>query len=144
MGKYLADQTIIDIPLNSLHALSHEVCNSLANISAYVQLLQLENVLDKAKADRITTEVSRINNMVNDFSRLSKPLSPKFVRLSLKELLNDTVRIIFLKAAISKVEIKTFFDENIYAKVDKTLLQQVMINIIDNATQSWNLEGRLV
>jgi hypothetical protein len=43
MGKYLSDQIIIDLPLNSLHALSHEVCNSLANISAYVQLLQLEN-----------------------------------------------------------------------------------------------------
>ena len=38
IGKYLADQTIIDLPLNSLHALSHEVCNSLANISAYAEL----------------------------------------------------------------------------------------------------------
>jgi len=143
MGKYLPDQTIIDMPLNSLHTLSHEVCNSLANISAYVQLLQLENVLDKAKADRIYTEVSRINKMVNDFSRLAKPLSPKFVRLSLKDLLNDTVGIMFPKAAISRVEIKTFFDENIYIRADKTLLQQVLINIIDNAIQAMELGGIL-
>lgn len=143
LGKYIPDQTIIDLPLNSLHALSHEVCNSLANISAYVQLLQLENVLDKSKADRISSEVSRINKMVNDFSRLAKPLSPKFIRLSLKELLNDTVGIMFPKAVINKVEIKTSFDEDVYLKADKTLLQQVIINIVDNAIQAMERGGTL-
>jgi signal transduction histidine kinase len=130
--------------VNTASMLSHEIRNSLSTISAYVQLLQLEKVLDTLKADKILTEVTRVNKILNDFKSLTRPSQLKFVRHSLNELLRYVVDLMLAKARIGKVDIKLMMPEqDVFAKVDKGSIQQVFINLIENAIQAMENGGTL-
>ncbi|MFS8500502.1 MAG: ATP-binding protein [Caldicoprobacter sp.] len=123
---------------------AHEIRNSLSTISAYVQLLQLEKVLDTLKADKILMEVARVNKILNEFKSLTRPSQLQFVRHSLNELLRYVVDLMLAKARIGKVEIKLIMPEqDVYAKVDKEYMQQVFINLIENAIQAMENGGTL-
>ncbi len=130
--------------INTISMVSHEIRNSLSTISAYVQLLQLEKVLDEMKADKILTEVTRVNKILNDFKSFARPSQLKFMRHSLNELLRYVVDLMLAKARIGKVEIKTIMPEqDVFAKVDKGYIHQVFINLIENAIQAMENGGTL-
>lgn len=130
--------------VNTASMLSHEIRNSLSTISAYVQLLQLEKVLDTLRADKILTEVTRVDKLLNDFKSLTRPPQLKLMRHSLNELLCYVVDLMLAKARIGKVDIKLMMPEqNVYVKVDKGAIQQVFINLIENAIQAMEKGGTL-
>lgn len=121
--------------------ISHEVKNSLSNISAYIQLLQLEKILDDKRAGKILTEISRINKILDEFKRLTKPIHMNFSRHSLNEILRSTIEIMKPKANIRGIKFSfSVPEEQIWIRADKNALQQVFINIIENAIQA--MEGR--
>lgn len=130
--------------INTISMVSHEIRNSLSTVSAYVQLLQLENVLDAVKADKILNEVTRVNKILNDFKNFTRPSQLKFMRYSLNELLRYVVDLMLAKARIGKVEIKTVMPEqDVFVQVDKEYIQQVFINLIENAIQAMEDGGTL-
>ncbi len=130
--------------VNTASMLSHEIRNSLSTISAYVQLLQLERILDSSRADRILMEVTRVNKLLNDFRRLTKPSHMNFSRCSLNILVRYTVDVMSPKANMEQVDIKlTMPKEDIFAKVDRDSMQQVFANLIENAIQAMEKGGTL-
>lgn len=130
--------------ISTVSIVSHEIRNSLSTISAYVQLLQLENVLDVLKADKILTEVSRVNKILNDFRNFTRPSQLNFVRHSLNELLQYVVDLMLPKARIGKVDVKVVIpQQDVFVKVDKGYIQQVFINLIENAIQAMENGGTL-
>ena len=52
--------------------ISHEVKNSLTNISAYIQLLQLEKGIAINSSSKILNEISRVTRLLDDFRLLSR------------------------------------------------------------------------
>lgn len=124
--------------------ISHEVKNSLSNISAYIQLLQLESVLDNNKAGKILTEISRINRILDDFRRLAKPFNMNFTRHSLNDILRSTIEIMRPKANIHGIQFNISMPEElIWLRADKNALQQVFVNIIENAIQAMEDGGSI-
>lgn len=122
--------------------LSHEVKNSLSNISAYIQLLQLEKILDNKSSGKILTEISRINRILDDFKRLTKPVHMNFSRHSLNDILRSTIEIMKPKANIRGIQFNISIPEElIWVRGDKNALQQVFINIIENAIQAMEGSG---
>lgn len=130
--------------INTASMLSHEIKNSLSNISAYIQLLQLERVLDNGRAEKILTEILRINKLLYDFKRLTKPVQMNFSRYSLNEILRSTIEIMKPKANMHKIGFNISIpEEPIYVKADKSALQQVFVNLIENAIQAMGSGGLL-
>lgn len=130
--------------INIASMISHEIRNSLSTISAYVQLLQLESILDRSRAERILMEINHVSKMLNDFRTLTKPVQLNFVRLSLNDLLKNTVDIMIPKAHMANVDIKLFLTNNdIYAKVDKDSIQEAFVNLIENAIHAMEDGGTL-
>ena len=91
--------------INTASMISHEIRNSLSTISAYVQLLQLESILTVRGSERILMEINHVSKMLNDFRTLTKPVQLNFVRLSLNDLLKNTVDIMIPKAHMANVDI---------------------------------------
>jgi len=124
--------------------LSHEVRNSLSTISAYIQLLQLQQVLDHQRAEKILGEVNRVSKLLNGFKTLARPMRFRFSRYSLKEILQNIVETMRPQAQMQNVEIQFLADDGdlrIYG--DKDSLCQVFVNLILNAIQAMEQGGRL-
>lgn len=150
-GKYLEleamNRTLAEFNndiVNTASMLSHEIRNSLSTISAYVQLLQLERVLDSSRADKILMEVTRVNKLLNDFKGLTRPSQLNFMKYSLNELLRYTVDLMLPKAHMENIHISLVMPEqHVFANVDKDSIQQVFINLIENAIQAMRKGGIL-
>jgi len=130
--------------INTASMIAHEIRNSLSTISAYVQLLQLESILDRSRADIILTEVTHVNKLLSDFKTLTKPIQFNFIRCSLNLLLKNIVDIMTPKAQMSMVDIKLkMLDNHIYVRIDKDSIQEAFVNLIENAIQAMEKGGTL-
>lgn len=128
--------------LKTASMLSHEIRNSLSTISAYVQLLQLQEVLDNAKGDKILTEIGRINKLLNNFRSLSEPLKFKLYKCSLDDLLISIVSSLSPKASMSNVTIDLLLaNDKVSVMMDAGYMERVFINIIVNAIQAMEHDG---
>lgn len=124
--------------------ISHEVKNSLTNISAYIQLLQLDKSINQFRGERILREISRVNRLLDDFKILSRHQQKNAIEQSLNEALQSVLYIMKPKAELNKVEIIYRPNEkDIYIKADKSALHHVFINIIDNAIEAMEDGGTL-
>lgn len=125
--------------------ISHEVRNSLTNISAYIQLLQLEKSIDKLRGDRILKEISRVNRLLDDFKLLSRHQRDNLQDHSLNEAIQFVVDMMRPKAELNNIEIIYYScDESINIEADRNALNQVFINLMDNAIQAMEEEGGLL
>lgn len=130
--------------LEASSIVSHEVKNSLTNISAYIQLLQLEKGIAITNSNRILNEISRVSRLLDDFRLLSKHDYDNTHLHSLKEIIQLVKDVMMSKARLSNVDIICDpFMEDIYIKADKNSLQQVFINLIDNAIDAMKDGGTL-
>ncbi len=128
--------------LRTASMISHEIRNSLSTISAYVQLLQLQNFLDNTKGDKILSEINRINKLVNNFRSLAEPLKFNFYKYSLNNLLSTVVTSLSAKAHMSNVIIDlTLPDQDMFVMIDRESMERVFINIIVNAIQAMEKKG---
>lgn len=121
--------------------ISHEVRNSLTNISAYIQLLQLEKTINKQRGDKILKEIARVNRLLDDFRLLSRHRRENIHVHSLNEIMQFVIDVMVPKAELNKVEILySPCQDNINISTDRNALHQVFINLIDNAIQA--MEGK--
>ncbi|MFU0799967.1 MAG: ATP-binding protein [Xylanivirga thermophila] len=130
--------------VNAASLLSHEIRNSLSTIGAYVQLLELEYILQSDQGDKILSEIGRINKLLDGFKNLTMSFQPKFMRHSLKEILKSTFEIMQAKASMNNVDMHLYMDKaDVYVEADVDSMKQVFINIIVNAIQAMAGGGRL-
>jgi signal transduction histidine kinase len=124
--------------------ISHEVKNSLTNISAYIQLLQLEKGIAINSSSKILNEISRVTRLLDDFRLLSRHDYDNTQLHSIRQIIKLVKDIMMSKARLSNVDIICdSHKEDIYIKADKNSLQQVFINLIDNAIDAMKDGGTL-
>lgn len=131
--------------INNASILSHEIRNSLSVISAYVQLLQLEQSLTPDKGDRILKEITRVNKLLEDFKRLTKPVRFGFANSSMQDILISVIESMSPKAIVRHIAIELETPQESIGEipVDKDAIKQVFINLIENAIQAMEDGGLL-
>jgi len=124
---------------------SHEIKTPLTAIKGFVETLQQEAVESKEERERflgiILRHVDRLNAILEDLLTLSRieregarpemKLQPTPVR----EVIQTAVQVCQPRADARRIQIHVNCSEEIVARVDTTLLEQALVNLIDNAVK---------
>ncbi len=131
---------------------AHEVKNPLHALTLNLHLLEREvaaGASTSAEAREylsiLRAEVQRIDRIVENFLRFSKPSIPEVKPLDLQALLERVLSLLAFEAADHGVTIETAFDPELTTVAgDEGQLSQVFLNLGINALQAMPDGGRLV
>ena len=124
---------------------AHEIGNPLNSLTIHLQLLEreIEELPEQSRrhfselVDIAHQEVTRLDQIINQFLRAVRPARPQFEKGSVLEELQDTVK--FLKHEIESRDVLVEVDvpDDIPAsQLDKAQIRQAFFNIIRNAIQA--------
>ena len=131
--------------------ISHEIRNPLNSMNINMQILKREiektdgDLKTKKKyADIISSEIQRMDNLINNFLTISRPPRFDLVQHNVHTILDE---VIFAHTAMAEQQnvkiIKEYNEQKIMANVDGDQLKQVFHNIIINALQAMINGGEL-
>ncbi len=126
--------------------ISHELNNPMGIVLGFTQHLLDEVPPDHphhSKLKRMETELGRCQRILQDLLAFARPQEPVFRRVDVNRLVNETVQFVFYPA-IEGIEITCNLEENLpEIEVDPDQLEQILINLLKNAVQSIEKEGRI-
>ena len=122
---------------------SHEIKTPLTAIKGFVETLHRGNVDNPEEARRflgiIQKHADRLSSIVEDLlslSRIEQEDEGKTIKLKegyVKDVFQSVLQICRSKGEEKDISIRPVCDEQISAKFDKTLLEQAVVNLLDNA-----------
>lgn len=117
--------------------IAHEIRNPMTALKGFIQLLE-----GSVKEDHtmyfnvITTELSRIDSIINEFLILAKPQAVKFVEKDISQIMKETVDLLSAQAVLHNVQFRTYYEQNLPRVFCETnQMKKVFINIIKNAIE---------
>ncbi len=127
--------------------IAHEIRNPLAAISGaiHVQTMEMTSQDPNRKImEEIQEEIKRLDNSLRSFLAYSRPAKPQFTRIPLHDLIEKAITLCIRSGQFSGIQLEKEYDENIPpVYMDPFLMQQAIVNIIINALQAMNHQGRL-
>lgn len=133
--------------------LVHEMKNPLSIINMNLQLLQ-ESMAEPQnnkeqrilkKLNVLMEEISRLDNILNDFLRFSRSQTLNRTECSLNDVLEEVLEFVDPEALQNQVKILKHFDESIPpVEIDRNLMKQALLNLVLNALQAMQKGGELI
>ncbi len=130
---------------NVARKIAHEIKNPLTPIqliidslkNKYTDLLDENNkrsFIDKVKT--INKQVRQIESLVNEFSDFARMPKPIFKNISLKNVVNDCLKL--MKINDDSIKIDFICNESILINADSEQISRVFINLVKNSIESLN------
>ncbi len=124
---------------------AHEIRNPLSSIKGFARFLQKNMAADAKKLEYtqvIIREVDRINAVVNDLLTLARPMTARWVRTDVAELLDHAVRLVQPDARANAIAVGTRIDPDIKPIcADANHLTQALLNLLLNAVHAIGRQG---
>lgn len=122
---------------------SHEIKTPLTAIKGFVETL-LHNTVDRPEETRrflgiIARHVDRLEAIIDDLMKLSRieqqdeKQEIKLETQPIEKVIQRAVQTCEEKAEVKKIKINLECEEGISAKIDATLFEQAVLNLLDNA-----------
>ncbi len=153
-----------------VNSLAHEIRNPLSIIKVNLQLLgeDVQDFVKAAKSDdaadyngivdpeqkfrrqlrKIETvkgEADRLNETLNDFMKYAGKIELQSLRQNINEVLDDLIDFYEPQAIAENVHIRHVFDaEEIFCRIDISLIKQALLNLFMNAVQVMDGDGELM
>lgn len=130
-----------------LSGVAHELNNPLSNIWSSCQILQEElDEADPANQQKLLAQIDeqceRARHIVSSLQDFARERHFTVENFSLRQLVEQTLR--FVKAEIpSKVAIKLDIADSLYLDADRQRMQQVFLNLIQNALDAISGSGNI-
>ncbi|MBP3961870.1 ATP-binding protein [Paenibacillus lignilyticus] len=123
--------------------IAHEIRNPLTAIKGFMKLFQ--NGMSKMEyVAIITSEVVRMEGIINELLLLAKPQISRFQATNLGELLAGVYTLLESQANLNNVDIKLQFSEpELLIYCDESQIKQVFINLIKNAIEATEGGGEI-
>lgn len=131
-------------------AIAHEIRNPLNYINLTLDHLRAKFSPEDAEkrenfkklTSQLKTEVARINNQITDFLRYSRPVKLNLQAINVREVVEDSLRLVEAQSEDLNIEISLLELENIpKIKGDAEILRSVFNNLFINAAQSMEATG---
>jgi two-component system phosphate regulon sensor histidine kinase PhoR len=131
---------------------SHELRTPLTSITAYTETLLEGGLNDQDNSLRflhtIQRNAERMRNLVNDISELSLiesgAVQLSFDRLSLQSVVNDVFNGLAPRSQTYQVQLRNEVPDSCVVTADRRRLEQILINLIDNAIKFNQPKGEVV
>lgn len=131
---------------------SHELRTPLTSITAYTETLLEGGLHDADNSLRflhtIQRNAERMRNLVNDISELSLieagAVRLSFERLSLHSLVHEVFNGLAPRSQTHQVHLRNEVPETCFVTADRRRLEQILINLVDNAIKFNKPQGEVV
>lgn len=128
--------------------MAHEIRNPLGGLAGALQMLRQDPTIDEENArlmDIATREAARLNTIVTEFLRYSRPPDLNLKECDLRELVNETVELIKHDGQVQAAhEVIVRHDTSVsLIQADPDKIKQVFWNLATNALQAMPSGGRL-
>jgi signal transduction histidine kinase len=118
---------------------AHEIKNPLAGISTYIKYFGEKNDLSRQdflkELQIMKQSVTRIDYVIKSLLSFSKHQKKRITKIALPELIENTIQSIFLKIP-KNIKVITKMNPSLVLHTDLQRLQQVLINILFNASDA--------
>ncbi len=127
--------------------IAHEVRNPMASISASIQMLRdgvEKDDVNRRLMDIVSREISRLNNLVNDFLLFARPKKANLQKFDLNDLVLESFEL-FKNSQhwTNKIGFATDFPQPISLESDPEQVKQVLWNLFLNARDAMPHGGLL-
>ncbi|MCL6572759.1 MAG: PAS domain S-box protein [Bacillus sp. (in: Bacteria)] len=117
--------------------IAHEIRNPMTALKGFIQLLE-----GSIKAEHsmyyqvITSELTRMDSIINEFLILAKPQEIRFQQKNVNQIMKETVELLNAQAILYNVQFNTHYGDNLPSLYcEPNQLKKVFINIIKNAIE---------
>jgi two-component system NtrC family sensor kinase len=128
--------------------IAHELNNPLTGVLTFTSLLRKKMPAGSADAedlDLVIQETRRCASIIRRLLDFAREKVPTNGYVALNPLIEDVVRFVDRPATLKNIEIVTHLEPDLpQVWGDADLIKQVVLNILVNATQAIELEGRIV
>src|ERR1700690_444916 len=128
---------------------AHELINPLNNISMITQnSLELYDYMSKEKRlallNRVAEETKRMEEVVRNLLDFSKAREAKLREANINDIVRKSMQLMENTLELSNIEPILKFERNLpRVRVDEHQIEQVMVNLIVNASQAMSPGGKL-
>ena len=126
--------------------IAHEIRNPLASIKNFTQLLPCEYddpVFRQEFTATVTSEVNRINRIVNELLDYARPRKLNMVKADLAELADETIASLQAQLNSRRAALKKQFSRVPPVQIDPEQIRQVLINLLLNAAEALQEGGTI-
>lgn len=129
-------------------SVAHEINTPMGIISAHADsiLLQDEKTnIHKEELEIIKRQTKRVSEYTKSLLNFSKRIAFNPEKVDVKDLVNESIYLLQPRFREKKIQIiKDMPDDEIIIVGDKRQLEQVLINIFNNAIDSFSAEGKII
>ena len=150
--RLVESDTIIERHLKMAHfgelaaGVAHELRNPLTAIRARLFTLQktlVTNTPAYEDALVIRNEIDRLNRIVTDFLQLARPAEPRLAPVAAEPFLREIRDLFAPQCERQSIDLKIESTNGARFIADAQQMKQVLINLIQNATDSIEVEGTI-
>ncbi|WP_026691651.1 sensor histidine kinase [Alteribacter aurantiacus] len=126
--------------------LAHEIRNPLTTIRGFIQLFDSKKEASNERYyNLIINEIDRVNNILTDLMNIANPkLSDEPKETNLELLLDDLLLLHQSQLKKKGIEVNTYFHGKLPSVfLDANKIQQVLLNLVQNACEAMDNGGRL-
>jgi signal transduction histidine kinase len=125
---------------------AHEIRNPLTAVKTalFIQQKKLApGSPEEADAHLIEREILRLERIVNEFIQFARPAKPQVTELPVSQPLEDVCDLLSPQLAQSGIRLASEKTDSMRIRVDASQIQQVLINLVQNAADSMGHGGTI-
>jgi len=126
--------------------IAHEIRNPLTSMSGSIEVLKGDLDLkerDRKLMDIVIRETDRLNQLLTEFLQFAKPQSLTFEQIHLATIIQDTIALFSNSLHRKDLKIKSQLDESILVMADPKQVNQLIWNLLKNASEAMNIGGTI-
>jgi signal transduction histidine kinase len=129
-----------------LASLAHEIRNPLTAINARLYTLQKsvpEGTAEHKDTQVIRSEINRLDHIVKDYLKLTRPADPRFAPLKAVEVYQELQDLLEPDLLQQGVQLRMGAATSTPFRADPQQIKQVLINLIQNAAEAIGNDGTI-